>query len=266
MGSYDAELLDEGLIMIEKGIDVICRYGRGGLGGEVLTGVLRRAFEQGSRLEAARTALVGELDRVERERPDGERERSVPAWLHWEAHLTENAAHGQVRLARQLTGLPHAAAAFQRGEISYQHVVQIARAVEQVERWGSGDCADSAEVLLIEQARNCDPYELSNWAKDLRHRLAPEDLAAEERGQRQRRFLGLQRRWDGMTKLEGMLDEEGASTLRTALDGLLGPRRKDDERTPGQRRADGLVAIARQALDGGQLPSRAGEKPHLVVT
>ncbi|MBO0706482.1 MAG: DUF222 domain-containing protein [Candidatus Dormibacteraeota bacterium] len=80
-------------------------------------------------------------------------------------HLTENAAHGQVRLARQLTGLPHAAAAFQRGEISCQHVVQIVRAVEQVERWGSGDCADSAEVLLIEQARNCDPYELSNWER-----------------------------------------------------------------------------------------------------
>ncbi|MBO0690273.1 MAG: hypothetical protein J2P40_11980, partial [Candidatus Dormibacteraeota bacterium] len=91
MGSYDAELLDEGLIMIEKGIEVIRRHGRGELGGEVLTGALRRAFEQGSRLEAARTAMVGELDRVERERPDGERERSVPAWLHWEAHLTENA-------------------------------------------------------------------------------------------------------------------------------------------------------------------------------
>src|SRR5947207_13878891 len=99
MGSHDAELLDEALTMIEKGIEVLCRYGRSELGGEVLTGAVRRAFEQGNRLEAARTALVGELDRCERERPDGERERSVPSWLHWEAHLTENAAYGQVRVA-----------------------------------------------------------------------------------------------------------------------------------------------------------------------
>ena len=266
MGSHDAELLDEGLIMIEKGIEVVRRYAQSELGGEVLTAALRRAFEQSNRLEAARTALVGELDRCEQARPDGPKERSVPSWLHWEAHLTENAAHGQVRLARELPGLPHTAAAFQRGEIGYQHVSTIARALERVERWGAGGCRDSAEVLLVEQARHCDPYELDQWARDLRHRLAPEDLAAEERERHRRRFLSLRRRQDGMTRLEGMLDEEGGATLRTALEGLLGPRRRGDERTPEQRRADGLVGIARQALDSGRLPSQGGEKPHLVVT
>ena len=252
--------------MIEKGIEAICRYGRSELGGEVLIGAVRRAFEQGNRFEAVRTALVGELDRCERERADGPGEQSVPSWLHWETHLTENAAYGLVRLARGLSDMPHAAAAFQRGEISYQHVGTIARAVERVERWGAGGCRDSAEVLLVEQGRHCDPYELDQWAKDLRHRLSPDDLAAAEREQRQRRYLSLRRRWDGMTKGEFLLDEEGASTLRTAMEGLLGPRRKGDERTPEQRRADGLVGIARQALDSGRLASRGGEKPHLVVT
>jgi hypothetical protein len=218
-------------------------------------------------LEAVRTALVGELDRCERERADGPGERSVPSWLHWEAHLTENSAHGLVRMARELPGLPHAAAAFQRGEISYRHVGTIARALDRVRQWGAGGCVDSAEVLLVEQACHCDPYELEQWSKDLRHRLAPEDLAAEEGERHRRRYLSLRRRWwDGMTRVEGMLDEEGATTLTTAMEGLLGPRRKDDERTPEQRRADGLVGIARQALDSGRLPSRAGEKPHLVVT
>jgi hypothetical protein len=266
MGSHDAELLDEGLIMIEKGIQVLTRYGRSELGGEVLTGALRRAFEQGNRLAAAQTALVGELDRVERERPDGEKKRSVPTWLHWETRVTGSAAHGQVRLARQLPGLPHAAAAFQRGAISYQHTMTIAREVERVRQWGSEDYAGSAEVLLVEQARYCDPYELSQWARDLRHRFAPEDLAAEEREQHQRRYFSMGRRWDGMTRIEGMLDPEGAGTLRVAMEGLLGPRLKGDERTPGQRQADGLVGVARKALDSGQLPSRGGEKPHLVVT
>ena len=68
-----------------------------------------------------------------------------------------------------------------------------------------------------------------------------------------------------MTKGEFLLDEEGATTLKTAMDGLLGPRRQDDERTPAQRRADGLVGVARRLLDSGRLPSRGGEKPHLTV-
>src|SRR3954467_9371918 len=111
---------------------------------------------------------------------------------------------------------PQAAAAFQRGAISYQHTMPIAREVERVRQWGSEDYAGSAEVLLVEQARYCDPYELSQWAKDLRHRFAPEDLAAEEREQHQRRYLSMGRRWDGMTRIEGMLDPEGAGTLRVA--------------------------------------------------
>ena len=68
-----------------------------------------------------------------------------------------------------------------------------------------------------------------------------------------------------MTSGEFLLDPEGTTTLQTAMDGLLGPRRKDDERTPGQRRADGLVGVARQLLDSGRLPARGGEKPHLTV-
>src|SRR5437763_9049777 len=258
MRSRDAELLDEGFRMIEKGIEAVCRYGRSELGGEVLTGAVRRAFEQGNRLEAARTALVGELDRCEREGADGPGAGSVPSWLHWEAHLTENTAHGPVRLALALPGLPHAAAAFQRGEISYRHVATIARVLERVERWGAGSCVDSAEVLLVEQARHCDPYELEQWSKNLRHRLAPEDLADEERERHRRRFLSLRRRWDGMTQIEGMLDEEGATTLTTAMEGGLGPRRHDEERTPGQRRADGWSGSPGRSWTVGGCPPAGG--------
>ncbi|MBO0705146.1 MAG: DUF222 domain-containing protein, partial [Candidatus Dormibacteraeota bacterium] len=266
MRSQEAELLDRGLLLIRQGIEVLRRHGHRELGGEELTAVVRRAFEEGNRLEAVRTALVGELDSLERERPDGECERSVPGWLEREVRLTDRAAYSQVRLARQLAELPLVAAAFQRGELSQQHAVTVARTVEQVAH-GGADCGGvrSAEQLMVEEARRRDPYDLLQWGKDLRHRLNPEELAAEERDQHQRRFLGLQRRWDGMTKGEFLLDEEGATTLRTAMDSVLGPRRKHDERTPGQRRADGLVGVARRLLDSGQLPSRGGEKPHLTV-
>ncbi|MBO0690534.1 MAG: hypothetical protein J2P40_13305, partial [Candidatus Dormibacteraeota bacterium] len=80
----------------------------------------------------------------------------------------------------------------------------IARAVERVKRWGAGGCVNSAEALLSSRPGTATHYELDEWAKDLRHRLAPEDLAAEERDRHQRRFLSLRRRWDGMTQLQGM--------------------------------------------------------------
>ena len=268
MCSPEDQLLDRGLRMIEQGIELVRRYGRQERGAEALTGALRGVFQQGNRLEAARTALIGELDQIEQARPDGERERSVPGWLRSEMHLTDSAAYGQVRLARQLAvGLPSVASAFERGEISQHHAATIARTVDQVERWGGNPSAvRDAEVLMLEEARHRDPDDLLNWGRDLRHRLDPEDLAAEERQQHQRRYLSLRRRqWDGMTKGEFLLDEEGATTLKTAMDSVLGPRRKDDERTPAQRRADGLVGVARRLLDSGQLPSRGGEKPHLTV-
>src|SRR5437764_2753486 len=107
MCSPEDQLLDRGLRMIEQGIELVRRYGRQERGAEALTGALRGVFQQGYRLEAARTALIGELDQIEQARPDGERERSVPGWLRSEMHLTDSAAYGQVRLARQLAaGLP----------------------------------------------------------------------------------------------------------------------------------------------------------------
>ena len=267
MCSPEDQLLDRGLRMIEQGIELVRRYGRQERGAEALTGALRGVFQQGNRLEAARTALIGELDQIEQARPDGERERSVPGWLRSEMHLTDSAAYGQVRLARQLAaGLPSVASAFERGEISQHHAATIARTVDQVERWGGNPSAvRDAEVLMLEEARLRDPDDLLNWGRDLRHRLDPEDLAAEERERHQRRYLSLRRRRDGMTKGEFLVDEEGATTLKTAMDSVLGPRRKDDERTPAQRRADGLVGVARRLLDSSQLPSRGGEKPHLTV-
>jgi hypothetical protein len=39
-----------------------------------------------------------------------------------------------------------------------------------------------------------------------------------------------------------------------------------DQRTPAQRHGDALVEVLRLAADTGQLPSEAGDKPHLLVT
>src|SRR5207245_8976045 len=71
---------------------------------------------------------------------------------------------------------------------------------------------------------------------------------------------------DGLVHLEGRLDAEGGATLKTALDALMPPRKIDDGRTPGQRRADAMVELARRPLDGSKLGTVGGQRPHLVIT
>ena len=71
---------------------------------------------------------------------------------------------------------------------------------------------------------------------------------------------------DGIFRLDGQLDADGGAALTTALNALMGPRARDDERTATQRRADAMVELARRQLDGGRLPEVGGQKPHLMVT
>jgi hypothetical protein len=72
--------------------------------------------------------------------------------------------------------------------------------------------------------------------------------------------------FNGGYELEGYLDPEGGEAFKTALDGVLGKRAKDDHRSPSHRRADGIVEMATKVLDGGTLPVRGGVRPHLTIT
>ena len=229
-----------------------------------LTALLTRTITCRNRLDAAVSGVVGTLDTAA-EAAKGELTMALsPAsWLSYVLHVPASAAHAQVRLARQLPSPPATAAAFSRGELSPHHASTIARAVESVGR-GGGDVAD-AERLMLQEARERDPYDLHRWGLSLLHRLAPREMVAEEERRRQRRHFHLSERFDGGFELAGFLDPIGGVALKTAINGLLGPRPKDDQRTPGQRRADALVELATRVMDSGTLPMRGGERPHLNI-
>jgi hypothetical protein len=71
-----------------------------------------------------------------------------------------------------------------------------------------------------------------------------------------------------MFRLAGLLDHEGGSYVRCTLESLMGMPKAGDERTTAQRRADALVDLARQRLQGreSQLGKTGGQRPHLTVT
>ena len=133
-----------------------------------------------------------------------------------------------------------------------------------VERGGGDPC--EAEGLLVEEAKVQDARSLLRWGLGLVHRLAPREFEDQEERRVERRFLRLGELWDGGGSLEGYCDPERWARLKTAIEARLGPRRRDDRRTPGQRRLDALDALVTQVLDSGRLPARGGQRPHLGIS
>jgi hypothetical protein len=251
--------------------EIVCALRQAAIGNERLdikdlTDLLKVVFSNRNQIDAAISGAIGALDQACEKGPDGEATMglSCATWLSYNTQISSSAAYAQVHLARQLPSLPDTATAFERGELSPQHASVIVRSVEQVAR-GGGD-PEQAEALMLQEAQERDPRDLLRWGLGLLHRLAPEEMVAEEERRHRRRYLRLSEAFDGGYDIEGYLDPEGGATLKTALEGLLGPRQKGDERTPGQRRADGLVEMATRALDGGDLPVRGGQRPHLTIT
>jgi hypothetical protein len=238
-----------------------------GLSVPQMTGLLGAALRQRNQMDAAVTSLIGALDAAAEkaaEENDPLMGLSCATWLVHNLHISSSAAHAQVRLARQLPSLPATAAAFERGELSGQHASVVARSVEQVAR-GGGD-PGLAEKLLLSEAGGRDPRDLLRWGLGLLHRLAPQELESEEERQHRRRYLRLPEAFDGGCEVEGYLPPIAAARFRTALEGIMGPRAKGDERTPSQRRADALDELVTRVLDSGELPVRGGQRPHLTVT
>jgi hypothetical protein len=119
--------------------------------------------------------------------------------------------------------------------------------------------------LLAGLARQVDAGRLRAAGQALRHVVDPDGAAATAAEQFDRRYLHLSPLLDGMTALDALLDPEATAVLSAALAPFLVPTGPDDERTTPQRRADGLVEVARAAMAAGELPVLSGASTHLDV-
>jgi len=187
---------------------------------------------------------------------------STCAWLRGAVRLSPNAASEQVRVARQLDRLPEVSSAFAAGEVSLPHVQTITRVLEEA----PAEVAEEAGPSLVELARRVDPHRLGAVTRHLRHTFAPEAVVRDEAHARERRRLHLSESSDGVYYLDGVLDTETGAMLRTALNALMGPPARDDERSWSQRRHDAFGNLVRRQLDSGDLPQVGGQRPHLTLT
>ncbi len=125
----------------------------------------------------------------------------------------------------------------------------------------------AAEKILLDAARDLDAGRLAVVGRRLDYALNPDGTLLDAQARHAGRWLTLSPTFAGMIAVTGMLDPDAGAALITAVEALRNADRTPaDTRTAGQARADALTTLARTALDGGRLPDRNGERPHLTVT
>jgi len=225
----------------------------------------KETIELGRSINAAhaRFALqVGEIDR--RGLATYDHGLSTAGWLREFCQMTIRQASGLVRTAWSMTHMPTVTDRALEGGVpprSMQLLGQVRdRNPEHFDN-SESSFADSASSLSIGDLR----YELSHWEQQVNYPKAVEHAEA----QHERRNLYLTPLVDGMGDITGMLPPELFHTVTTVIDARVNPSwlDADDDRTPGQRRADAIGEICEfYATHNSDVVTSSGAKPHVTVT
>jgi hypothetical protein len=196
-----------------------------------------------NRLQALTTVAVGAVDRSS---AIGNA-KSTAAWFAHATRIPKRDATMMVRNARAMRSMPGTAAAFTAGEISGEHVQQLARAHDL-----NPKAFETCEDELLDSARQ-DRFDqfcrhLAYWRQ-----LAEPDVVEDEAAKlHDDRDASASTSFDGMVFVSADLDPVGGSIFKNELDRLEHLLWEDDQRTSrartnGQRRADALVLMAERS-------------------
>ncbi len=154
----------------------------------------------------------------------------------------------RVALGRALADqLPATSATWQAGQLGLDHATVIWHAINDLT---DPDLAGQLEAFLAAQAPALNPTELKAVAAELRAQAAPEESAAATAKKRAAQKLCLSQTLDGMWRLDGWLDDEAGLIVSRALAAFTRKPDPDGDlltETPGHRRAEALVQLARHA-------------------
>jgi len=178
------------------------------------------------------------------------------AFLKVRCNLSTSAAMEVMSVAQKLHALPAVEAAAERGQIGFQQAAVLAE---------SADLLLERQEEILAKAEELDPSRLRVEVKRVAMEVDAERMAREAEWAYRSRRLKVHTMADGRVRLEGLLDSEGGVVVKTALEAALGPRAKDEIRSTAQRWADGLVDVARRALDGRQFGTTGRQVPHVNV-
>jgi Domain of unknown function (DUF222)/HNH endonuclease len=172
--------------------------------------------------------------------------RSTSAWLQGALHLAPGEASTHVRVARASRDrLGESVDDLRQGRVTTAHLASIERSLRRL----PDDVVPEAAATLGSLARQVDVGRLRTAGRRLQHVVDPDGALRDSEKQFERRYLQLSPLLDGMVAIDGLLDAEGAEAVGAALASALVPAGEHDLRSTAQRRADGLVDLARTVID-----------------
>jgi hypothetical protein len=211
---------------------------------------------QSARLEGAAMALAASFARREGYKASGHRNLQ-----HWMQDVLRTAPSSAMRRARTVDeldkNLEQTGRALRDGDITPEHATAIAEAARKV----PGD--ERAEQMLLGVARTGDAKQVRDTGRRLERRADEEAARQKSRRAWEQRHLNVRSGSDGVTWIDGRVYQLGGEILAAALADLSAPDGTDDERTPGQRRADALVELARRHVEGDT--GRPSERPGMQL-
>lgn len=172
--------------------------------------------------------------------------RSTSTWLQGALHLAPGEASTHVRVARAARDeIAGSLLDLRDGHVTTGHLTAIERSLRHL----PDHVVPEAAVTLGSLARQVDVGRLRTAGRRLQHVVDPDGALRDCEKQFDRRYLQLSPLLDGMVAVDGLLDAEGAEVVGAALAPALVPAGEHDLRSTAQRRADGLVDLARTVID-----------------
>ena len=184
---------------------------------------------------------------------------SSVAYLKDRLGMSGGRANGYVKRARAAAKHQATFAAWDHRQVSTDEVELLFKMSETVpDRYGE---AEDTLLELVGDGYDETRRVLDYWRNDVD--LPGVVLDIED--QLARRRFDVTRRHNGMVAGSFELSRLDGEGLLAAVDALMPPPAKGDERTTVQRRADALGDLARSFLDTAAAPNVGGEHPHINV-
>jgi hypothetical protein len=189
--------------------------------------------------------------------------RSAAAWLAATSREAFGSCRVTVHLADRVQHMPRVKAAFATGDLAESALRALA------DTWTETNAAAFArdEQMMLRWALRLPHRDLLALLDTWKRHADSEAEAAADDDRFRARTLTITKHSDGSGRVDGTLDPEGLAIVRDAIGALSGRTGDDDQRTPGQRRADALVAMAKGSTSQRpHTPGRKRSRPKVIAT
>ena len=180
-------------------------------------------------------------------------------WLAVTADVPDHQAQRLLTEGRALQGFADTQAAYRSGDLSGWRASLLARAAARHPHLYRRD-----EGVLVGLTRELSHRDVARAVRHWINCADQDSAAADATARRNKAYLHASSTFDGMVRVDGLLDQTDGEALLAALEAATPPPSAHDRRAASNRRSAALGEICRQWLANGTTSS-GGTRPHVTL-